>query len=249
MRLKLIACEVMYRELCHVVASSPNTVDAQFVPKGLHDIGAAPMSERIQALVDTVDAARYEAVLLGYALCNNGLAGLTARDVPLVLPRGHDCITLFMGSRARYARYFHENPGVYFETTGWSERGRDAGELTQLSIQRRTGMDSTYEELARKYGEDNARYLYETLCDTTRNYRQYTYIAMGVGPEAQIEARVRQEAAERGWKFERMEGDLSLIRRLVDGPWDARDFLVVPPGSRIAASYGEEIVAAEENGT
>ena len=69
MRLKLISCEIFYREMCAAVARSPHRVDLEFLPKGLHDIGSAKMSARLQEAVDTVDAERYQAVLLGYALC------------------------------------------------------------------------------------------------------------------------------------------------------------------------------------
>ena len=47
MRLKLIACEIFYRELCAAVARSVNQVDIEFLPKGLHDIGQAGMSARL----------------------------------------------------------------------------------------------------------------------------------------------------------------------------------------------------------
>ena len=29
-----------------------------------------------------------------------------------------------MGSRERYQNYFEQNPGTYFRSTGWLERGR-----------------------------------------------------------------------------------------------------------------------------
>jgi len=119
MRLKCIACEIVYRELCAAVALSPHVVDLEFLPKGLHDIGSVGMLREMQAAVDRVDASRYDAVLLGYALCNNGVVGLRDRERPLVLPRAHDCITLFLGSRRRYNDYFHANTGVYFLTSGW----------------------------------------------------------------------------------------------------------------------------------
>ena len=79
MKLKLISCEVLYREMCAVIARSPNEVDVEFLPKGLHDIGCNSMRKRLQDAVDRVDPECYEAVLLGYALCGNGTAGLTAR--------------------------------------------------------------------------------------------------------------------------------------------------------------------------
>src|ERR1051326_7872623 len=112
MRLKLISCEVFYREMCAAIARSPHVVDIAFLPKGLHDMGAKGMRERVQAALDQVDETHYDAVLFGYGLCNNGLAGLTARTIPLVVPRAHDCITLFLGCRQRYLDYFNTHPGV-----------------------------------------------------------------------------------------------------------------------------------------
>jgi hypothetical protein len=246
MRLKLISCEIFYRELCWAIARSPNTVDVEFLPKGLHDIGAAGMLARVQEVLDRTDETQYDAVLFGYGLCNNGLAGLTARALPLIVPRAHDCITLFMGSKERYIEYFNTHPGVYFKTTGWIERGTASGELSQLSIQRQAGMDSTYEELVRKYGEDNAKYLWETLCQTTRNYGQFTFIEMGVEPDESFEHQTREEAEERGWAFEKVRGDMGMIRRLVDGPWDDREFLTVAPGHRVVAKLDEGIIAVEQ---
>ena len=144
--------------------------------------------------------------MLGYGLCNNGLASLTAREIPLVLTRAHDCITLFLGSRSRYLEYFTERPGVYFKTTGWIERGDNPGELSQLSIQQKTGFNQSYEALVAKYGEDNAGYLLEVLGDHKHNYRQLTFIEMGVEPNASYEERTRDEARQRGWQFEKVAG-------------------------------------------
>ena len=62
------------------------------------------MQERLQDAVIRSDKAGYEAILFGYALCGNGLLGLTAFTVPLVIPRAHDCITLLLGSRQQSAQ-------------------------------------------------------------------------------------------------------------------------------------------------
>jgi hypothetical protein len=37
---------------------------------------------------------------------------------------------------------------------------------------------------------------------------------------------------------------MALIQALVDGPWDAGRFLVVPPGCRIAPSFDDNIIKA-----
>lgn len=242
MRLKLISCEIFYRELCAAVSRSVNTVEVEFLTKGLHDIGAEEMLARLQAAVDRVEDSRYDAVLLGYGLCNNGIVGLTARQTQLVIPRAHDCITLFLGSKERYLDYFNNHPGVFFETTGWLERGEDDGELSQLALGKKLGITASFEELAARYGEDNARYLQEELGNLTRHYRQITFIEMGVGPDARFEAGARAKAESRGWSFEKVRGDGGLIQRLVDGPWTESEFLIVPPGRTIAAEYDAEII-------
>jgi Protein of unknown function (DUF1638) len=246
MRLKLLSCEIFFREFCSCVARSPHTIDVEFLPKGLHDIGTEGMHARLQAALDHVDEQAYDAILLGYGLCNNGFVGLTARLKPLVVPRAHDCITLFMGSADRYMDYFQNHPGVYFRTTGWIERGDAEGELSQLALGKKLGLKQNFEELVARYGEDNARYLWEQLGDLAKHYQQLTFIEMGIERDASYEQRTREEAAERGWKFEKLAGDIGMIERLVNGLWDEKEFLIVPPGHRIVPTYDGNIIAAEK---
>lgn len=245
MRLKLIACEILYREVCAAVARSINQIDIEFMPKGLHDIGQAGMRERLEQALAGIDETQYDAILLGYGLCSNGVVGLAARRVPLVVPRAHDCITLFLGDKERYLEYFFNHPGVYFKTSGWIERGVNLEQHAPNAIQSKSGMTRSYEELVEKYGEDNAKFLYEELCNMTRNYGQITFIETGVEPDERFAEQAEREAAERGWKFETIRGDLALVQSLVDGDWDSRRFLVVPPGHRIAAAYDDGIVKVE----
>jgi len=235
----------MFRELCRLMAEAEHRVDVEFLPKGLHDLGAAPMRERLQQAIDAVDQSEYDAILLGYALCGMGIAGLVARQIPLVVPRGHDCITFFLGSRARYADYFTNHSGVYFRTTGWIERAQNMDQIQQFSIQSKNGIGQSYAELVEKYGEENAKFLWEQIGDYVRNYRQLTFIEMGVEKDNRYEEQTRAEAAQRGWEFEKVQGDMGLLRRFINAEWDSEDFLVVKPGERIVARYDDTILATE----
>ena len=103
-------------------------MDATFLPAGLHDTGAKSMRQRIQQEIDAANVSDYDNIVLGYALCGMGVAGLKAPAIPLVVPRAHDCITLLMGSREKYhSDYFKANTGVYFRSVAWSRaRPRNA---------------------------------------------------------------------------------------------------------------------------
>lgn len=235
----------MYREVCEAIARSVNQIDVRFMPKGLHDIGSEKMHAYLAQVIEEVDTENYEAILLGYALCSNGIVGLEASDVPLVVPRAHDCITLFLGSQKRYEDYFHSHNGVYFHTSGWIERGDHLDQYGMESIEDQMGMTMSYEALVEKYGEDNAQFLYDKFQAMRRNYQQITFIEMGIEPDDRFERYAKEEAKREGWKFEKIKGDLTLFRRLMDGPWDAEDFLFVEPGQKIVPAYDGSIVGVE----
>ena len=168
-KFKFIGCEIIYREACHLAATTPNRVDIEFLQKGLHDLKTDEMIEKIQSTIDAVDiASGYEAILLGYARCNDGLVGVTARDIPLVIPRAHDCIAFFFGSHKAFIEYHDASPGTNYRTTGWTERnledgGRDRPAYGQQGIMSQLGLTQSYEEMVEKYGADNAEFI-EVCC-------------------------------------------------------------------------------------
>jgi hypothetical protein len=243
LRLKLFACEIFYRELCMCVAQSRNIIDIQFLTQGLHDLRSEKMAERLQKEIDAVDPQRYAAIALGFALCNNGIVGLGHPSLPLVVPRSHDCIALFLGSRAAYDRYFGENPGTYYKTSGWLERDHENLEDVAGDGSSPFGALRTFEEFVAKYGEENARYLMETMLGL-HNYSRMTYVEIpGLCP-LPYQKETEGIAQRTGLTFDLQKGDLGWLRRLVDGPWDEEDFLVVQPGMRVAAAYDGTILKA-----
>lgn len=241
MRFKLIGCEVLFREMCDACAHAPHQVDPEFLPKGLHDLGRKPMAAKLQEAVDRTPEGVYDAILLGYGLCGNGLDGLTARHTRLVLPRAHDCIALLMGSRERHQAYFDANPGAYYQSTGWLERGKDLQQLTPNTV----GLDESLEALTRKYGDDNGRYLYEEMTRYRSQYRKLTYIETGLEADGRFLAEAQAEAREKGWTFERLPGDLAWLRRMVAAQWTEAEFVVAEPGQRIVASYDARVLSVQ----
>ena len=175
-----------------------------------------------------------------------GLSGSLDATNVWFLPRAHDCITLFLGSKERYLNYFQENAGVYFQTTGWIERGQVNGELSQLSVGKKLKTQQSFEELVERYGEDNGRYLWEELGNPEKHYRKMTFIEMGIEPDGSFEKRAKEKAEARNWEFEKLRGDLGMFQRLVDGIWDNSEFLIVPPGERVTARYDNGIIAVED---
>ena len=241
MRFKLISCEVLFREMCHACSHSPHQVDLEFLPKGLHDLGGKPMAAKIQEVVDRTPEGVYDAILLGYGLCGNGLDGLSARHTRLVLPRAHDCIALLLGSHDRYQAYFEDNPGTFYRSTGWLERGKGLQQLTHNTH----GFDEPLEVMIQKYGEDNGRYLYEEMTRYRSQYRKLTFIETGLEAGGKFIGEARAEAKEKGWGFERLPGDLAWLRRMLGGEWAEAEFVVAEPGQSIAASYDNSVVKVQ----
>ncbi len=240
MRLKCLACEALARPVYLCAAQSPHTVDVELFRLGWHD-DPPDLRSRLQAAIDAAQG--YDALLLAYGLCGKSTEGLVARDVPLVLPRAHDCITLFLGSRARYDDQFQNHAGTYWYVLDYIERARDKGTALSIGAEMSGSIRAVYDEYVVKYGRDNADYLMEVMGAWQQHYNRAAFIEMGVGDGAAVEAQTRDEAARRGWTFDRLDGDLGLIRRLLNGDW-ADDFLILEPGQRVSMAYDGQVVVA-----
>jgi hypothetical protein len=250
-RLKFIGCEIVYREACSLAATVPHRVDIEFLLKGLHDLPRADMVAKIQEIVDAATPDKgYEAILLGYARCNDGLVGLKARTIPLIIPRAHDCITFFFGSRTAYREYFDSHPGTYFMTTGWTERnkfgenGYERPAYGMEGVMAKLGLTEPYDVMVAKYGKENADYIIESLGGWEKSYTRSLYLEMGVCDETAFIELARERAALQNWAFEVRKGEWSLLRKLFYGEWD-QDFVIVPPGGTIVARNDDGVLDFE----
>lgn len=247
MHLKVLACEIAAREIYYCAARARHTVSIELLTQGLHD-NSDVMRAELQQHVDAVDAERFDAVLLGYGLCNNGIVGLRARDLEIIIPRAHDCITFFLGSKERYAQEFDSRPGTYYYTSGWLEYPERRGTKPEMS--QKSGLGDTwrqmreYAKLVEKYGEDNARYLMDVLGQWEQNYTHGALIDFEFTRSLDLDTRVADICRDKGWEFVRLEGSLDLLQDWLDGRWDAERFLRLMPGQAVRADYLGGIIRA-----
>lgn len=242
MRYAVIACQVLQRELNFLSAKSEHIVTVRYLKQGLHNTPDALRQTLWEELARIEEEPRNawdcpgpDAILLGYGLCSNGVVGLKAGRVPLVVPRTDDCIGIFLGSQRRYLDLFKTHQGIYWYNPGWIETA-----MTPSAEHYRKLLEH-YTEL---YGEDNAQYLMEETNGWHTKYTGCTYITSQIVDNTPYEAYTRQAAEDMGWNYERVEGSLRMLEALLSGQWDEADFLICPPGYTIQGSYDERKIQA-----
>ena len=243
MKLLVIACDVVARPVYLCAARSPHVVDVRLFARGLHN-EPVKLRDILQAEIDAVEPG-YDAIVLGYGLCGGATAGIVARSTPVVLPRAHDCITLFLGARERYEREFKASTTYWYvndqveRNHGYNAKSVGLG----VSGDNDDDIEATRAEYIERYGEDNADYLMEVMGAWKTHYQRAAFVALNVIDESASEAYARDQADRRGWAFESVEGNMVLLRKLIDGDW-ADDMLVLEPGERLAMSYDADVVKA-----
>jgi len=241
MKYKLICCEVFLREACLAIATTPNVVDPEFTPKGAHE-NSNELRRIIQEKIDAVEKnGGYDAILLGFGLCGNSTAGITARSIPLVIPRAHDCCTIFLGSKHKFMEHFKDNLSSEWSSAGYMERGDKDSYLRESDTGKLLGLDKAYQEYVEQYGEENARYIWETLHPKNEN-SELIYIKIPETEHLGYLQKLEAYAGEIGKTVKVLDGDMRLIRDLVNGEWNQEDFLVVPPGETIKPVYDYDII-------
>jgi N-methylhydantoinase A/oxoprolinase/acetone carboxylase beta subunit len=225
----VIACGVFRVDLEHLLAGLDPPCGTRFLPGGLHENPTA-LREQIQRAIDEASReGRWTRIAIAYGLCGRGTSGLTACDIPLTIARVPDCIALFLGSRDRYHREFKRYPGTYYLSTGWHhEKSQPLRQRrAQISIGAAT---HTYADLVNRYGEAAARETFAFFNSWKANYKRAAFIDTGQGDTETVAEYAREMAAEQGWLYERIPGDLNLLRRLITARVSDADILVVPPG-------------------
>jgi len=210
-KLLILGCAVMERELRQF---QNGRVEFKFLDQGLHRT-PQNMTKILQTEIDQPCEEEYNAIVLGYGLCSNGIVSVHSQKHTLVVPRIHDCITLFLGSPEYYRQESAKQPGTYYLTPGWIEKG-------QTPI-------SKYESYVRSYDEETATWV---LHEELKHYTRIALIDTGVYPLEPYRKIARQNAEFLGINYEELPGSPLLFKELVCGPW-GKNFLIVEKGQSV----------------
>ena len=205
----IIACEVMKKELSLLAGDG---CKLSFVPAGLH-LTPERMSDDIQKEIDKADHEEGP-IILGYGLCSYGITKIKARRRPILIPRIHDCITLFLGSRQTYYEEFFKNPGTYYLSYGWSFYGK-------------TPYSQYHEIYIKKYGEDEARWIVQEML---KNYKRLVFIDNKLFSPEEAREKAKLMADFFNLEFVELEAPPTFLRQIFDAE-EGENFLQINPGA------------------
>ena len=226
-----IGCGVLGPDVKQVARMHGIALNSVLLPGGLHN-NPGLLRTRLQEAIDTASQdVGCSRIIVGYGLCGRGSVGIRARSVPLVFPKVHDCIALFLGSDKAYREQFAKFPGTFYISAGWyqeKERPRlEKGHDEQIWIGSRS---MGCQELQEKYGTEESKEIIDFFTSWKANYQRAAFIDTGTNRSKAYEQYARRMAEENGWQYETIEGGCELLSRLLTVTVSDRQLLVVPPG-------------------
>lgn len=226
-------CAVLEQEVEHFARDIDHIIHIEQMPQGLHN--DPPRLQRdLQRTINRVeDFTDAEVIVLVYGLCCRGTEGVRTKRCKLVIARAHDCITLLLGCKQKYADYVRDHPGTYWYSPGWNKHHTPPGKQRY---------DLLYEQYRDQFGEDNAEYLMQTEQHWFSTYDRATYVDLTIGATDEDVQFTRDCADWLKWNFDHQRGDPELLKALIEGDWDDERFIVVRPGQTFCMSGDERVI-------
>lgn len=206
----IIACRVMKPEL-EALRGDDSGIEIRYLDANLHETPTR-MPQLIQSEIDDVISYASQ-IIIGYGLCSNGIVGLRAPRQGLIIPRIHDCIALFLGSREIYNNTFTEKPGTYYLTPGWIEERKDPVGYMEKSYVPKMG---------RKMAEWG-------LKEELKNYTHISLINTESTDMEPLRKIAMENAAFLSKEYEEIKGLPDFFKKLVSGPYPDEDFIHLQP--------------------
>ncbi|MDM8543273.1 DUF1638 domain-containing protein [Desulfococcaceae bacterium HSG9] len=224
----IIACAVLAHDIKFTAKKLGMDMGVKFLEGGLHDRPNL-LREKLQEAIDTVSASgKCDRIVIGYGVCGRGAVGVKARNVPLAIPKVHDCIALFLGGDAAYRKQFKKYPGTYYISAGWYDEKTEP--MNQRKLTAYYGEERlNYDQMVENYDKDTADETFRFLNAWQKNYQRAAFIETGAKISPKYEAYAQEMAEEYGWKYEKIDGDHGLIKQLLAASETTAEILVVPP--------------------
>ena len=227
-KIVVIGCAVLGVDMKYAARQLGLAVDFKFLEAGLHERPDL-LKQKLQDAIDEVSAAGEAGrIVIGYGVCGRGTIGIQSRDIPLSIPKVHDCIAMFLGGAESYRREFRKFPGTYYISAGWHEE--KAVPVSQRKLQAWYGDKRVhFDDIARQYGDQAADRTITFLNSWQKNYQRAAYIDTGSRNGSTYEDHAREMAEAYGWTYEKISGSLDLIEKMLVGTQTTDDILFVEP--------------------
>ncbi|MFZ5642491.1 MAG: DUF1638 domain-containing protein [Bacillota bacterium] len=211
MKIKLIGCHSTMNEVRWLGADSE--ADCVFLDYSFH---ARPdkLHRKLQEIIN--ESQDYDLIILTYSRCSNSVIGLVSPNVPLLFPATHDCIGLMLGSNARHMKMFKKSPATYYFSQGWLDYGRTPY--------------AEFLEYRERYGENKAKKIINALYG--RYKKAVLIITPGMKDIDNYRLQVKEIADFFGWEAGEVEGDLNLLKSVLNG-YGTLETVYVKPGKPV----------------
>jgi N-methylhydantoinase A/oxoprolinase/acetone carboxylase beta subunit len=222
-----IACAVLAIDMKYSAKKLGLDIDFKFLEAGLHN-NPKRLKEKLQAAIDEASTTSlYDRIIIGYGICGKGTIGVQAHGIPLVIPKVHDCVALFLGGDQAYKNEFKKYPGTYYLSAGWCE------EKTEPISQRKQwayfgDQKLNFNDLVKTHGKDTAQTTFNFLNSWQKNYQRAAFIETGAKTSPKYEKFAQDMAKEYKWKYEKIKGSQDLIKKLITATHTTSDILFVP---------------------
>ncbi|KXG74978.1 hypothetical protein AN618_21030 [Fervidicola ferrireducens] len=219
MKNTIIACRMIHDELQQAMDEINSQDPVIWVDSGYHS-EPERLKAKLQEIIDGLEGT--DNIILVYGYCGNALLGLKATTANLIFPRVNDCISMLLKS----------------------ERLKDAYYLTRRWIESPASIVQEYKIALERYGEERTKKLFRLML---KNYTKFMLLETSTYDTEKYLKEIQEFAEKIGLNVDSQEGDLQFLKKILTGPYDEKNFVIIKKGEKVDLSHivnGDERKAA-----
>lgn len=227
MRKILIACETIRKEVELAMKITEKDYPIVWIESGLHE-HPEQLQEELQNQLNKLSG--LDQVLLAFGFCGNAVLGLKTGDFQLIIPRAEDCISLLLGSNEK-RRETIDLSHTYFLTEGWLDNEENIWK--------------EYQYVVDKYGKAKADRIFTIML---KNYSYLAAIDTGAYDFESFYQKILDVAETLNLDPVKIKGTLTYLEKLLTGPYNDEDFLILQPGEEATYENLRQIEPLKSSG-